>query len=241
MRPVVVVRHQMPDGLAVAADEFRAAGLATAYVELWQGEALPTVDEVAALVFLGGDMSAASSEGFSSMADELSLIRAALRDSVPLLGLCLGAQLLAAGAGGEVFRAPRPSVGFLPAVKEEAAASDPLFAGFCATDSVLRWHEDTFTLPPLAQLLMTGEGRRNLAFRIGAAAWGVQFHLEVDRSLLEAWIDDSADRLEASWGTRASALLAAADTHLTHQQVHARQAFRAFAELVTARNGTLTA
>ncbi len=241
MRPVAVLRHQMPDDLGLGESELRAAGVPLEYVELWDGHPLPELDRVSGLVFLGGDMSANDGDRYPFLNAEQDLMRAAIAREVPLLGLCLGAQLLAAAAGGTVYSAPRRSNGFLVATPTSAAAADPLFADFCSSDRLLRWHEDTFTLPPEACLLLTAEDMPNLAFRVGESAWGIQVHIEVDRRLLRLWIDASGDALHSYWGSPPGALADAADEHLPHQVEHARRAFRAFAGLVMTRDASVKA
>ncbi len=236
MKPVVVVRHESPDRIRLAEDVFGKSGLGVGYVDLWRGHPLPTCAEVSALVFLGGSMGVGDSNEFPFLAAEQKLVQEAVRQSIPLLGLCLGAQLLAAATGGKVFRAAHPSIGFLPVAKTMAADSDGLFSGFCATDRLLSWHKDTFTLPPRSQLLMTSDDTPNQAFRVGACAWGAQFHFEVDDSLLETWIESSREVLQTTWGIDPGAFVEAARRHLPHQQTHAREAFKALAELAIHRS-----
>lgn len=232
----MIVRHEFPDRLRLVEDVFARSGLRTEYVDLWRDHQLPRPADVAALIFLGGTMGVADSDEFPFLAAEQDLIRGAVRQSIPLLGVCLGAQLLAAATGGQVFNAAHRSIGFLPVAKSKAAASDLLFSGFCATDRFLSWHQDTLTLPPGSQLLMTSVDTPNQAFRIGACAWGVQFHLEVDQPVLESWIESSREPLQSAWGIDPGAFVEAARRHLPHQQTHARHAFKAFAELATRRD-----
>jgi GMP synthase (glutamine-hydrolysing) len=236
MKPVVVVRHEGPDRIRLAEDVFAESGLRVAYVDLWRDHQLPSPADVAALVFLGGTMGVGDSNEFPFLAAEQDLIREAVRQSIPLLGLCLGAQLLAAATGGKVFRAAHRSIGFLPVAKTLAAESDGLFRGFCATDRLLSWHQDTFTLPPGSQLLMSSDDTPNQAFRVGACAWGAQFHFEADQALFENWIESSRELLPSTWGITTGALVEGARSYLPHQQTHARQAFKALAELAIRRS-----
>lgn len=235
MRPVIVIRHEDPDNLGLGKDVLTAAGLRVEYFDIWRGGNLPPAGGAAAVVLLGGSMGVGDRDRFPFLAPERDLVRECLRQDVPLLGLCLGAQLLADASDGCVMRAPRRSIGFLPVAKTDLAASDLLFKGWCATDRVLRWHEDTFTLPPGAELLMAAEDVPNQAFRVGKCAWGVQFHMELDRPLLDAWIESSSDSLRAVWKTDPQDLLDGAAAWLSHQQTHARETFSAFAEVVQRR------
>jgi GMP synthase (glutamine-hydrolysing) len=234
-RPVLVVRHEDPDHLGLGAEVLTAAGLRVESLDLWLDGSLPAVDDLAALVILGGTMGVGDAARFPFLASEQELIRDSVEHGVPLLGLCLGAQLLASALGGEVSRAPHRSIGFLPVGKTSHGGSDRLFHNWCSTDRVFRWHEDTFTLPRGAELLMSAGDVTNQAFRVGHSAWGVQFHMELDRPLLEAWIASSPESTLAEWGAEPKDLLDGAGRWLAHQQSHARQTFAAFADVVLRR------
>jgi GMP synthase (glutamine-hydrolysing) len=234
-RPVLVLRHEDPDHLGLGAEVLTAAGLRLEPLDLWLGGPLPAPGDVAAIVVLGGTMGVGDAARFPFLTPEQELIRESVEHGVPVLGLCLGAQLLAAALGGEVGRAPTRSIGFLPVAQTSRAASDPLFHNWCAEDRLFRWHEDTFTLPAGAELLMSAGDVPNQAFRVGDSAWGVQFHMELDRPLLEAWIASSPESALAEWGASPQDLRDGADTWLAHQQAHATQAFAAFADVVLRR------
>ncbi len=235
MRPVVVLRHEDPDHLALGAEVLQASGLTVEYLDVWRGATLPAPDDLGGLVLLGGSMGVADHEAFPFLGAEQELIRTCEQRAVPLLGLCLGAQLLAAALGGHVSRAPRRSLGFLPVERTGEGAVDPLFHQWCATDRVFRWHEDTFTLPPGADLLMSAVDIPNQAFRFGKCAWGVQFHMELDRPLLDAWIASSGESIRSNWGADPDEILHDASIWLPHQQAHAREAFKSFAVVVHSR------
>jgi GMP synthase-like glutamine amidotransferase len=236
LKPVVVIRHESEDSLAVGEDDLADAGLGPRYVDVWKGEPLPQLRDVSGLVFLGGSMGVEDSDQMPFLTAEQHLMTQCLQEQVPILAICLGAQLLAAAGGGLVSKAPRRSIGFLPVDTTDLAGSDPLLQAWCSNDRVLRWHEDTFDLPRSAELLMTATDIPNQAFRVGDCAWGVQFHLEVDREMLEAWIAASGEALQAVWDTDASDLRRQADAWLPHQESHARETVKAFADLVVRRS-----
>ncbi|TAN31768.1 type 1 glutamine amidotransferase [bacterium] len=237
MKPVFCLRHEQPDTLGAGDASFSWSELDATYIDVWSGQEVPPLEEASALVVLGGSMGVPDIDRFPFLNTELATIRDALHHSLPVLGICLGAQLLAAAAGADVFRAPHRTLGFRSVMKLPAAASDPLFRTYCNVDRVLRWHEDTFTLPAAAELLMTSHDLPHQAFRVGACAWGVQFHIEVDDDLLHAWLDAAGPRLQAMWGTSRDALLSEADHYLTHQQRHSDAVFAAFARVVRQREG----
>src|SRR5438270_14037427 len=121
VRPVVVLRHEEPDHLGCGREVLTAAGLRVEDFDAWRATALPAPDDIAGLVVLGGSMSVRDIDEIPFLGAERELVRECVRLSVPLLGLCLGAQLLAAALGGRVTRAPHRSIGFLPVATTDAA------------------------------------------------------------------------------------------------------------------------
>jgi GMP synthase-like glutamine amidotransferase len=151
------------------------------------------------VVVMGGPMSATSDVGFPTRRAELALLGDAVRRGVPVLGVCLGAQLLATAAGGEVRDGDAgPEIGFGRVELLAAATDDPLLAGLGDTMDVLHWHGETFELPPGAVLLASSTRYTNQAFRLGRRAWGLQFHVEVDLAGVRAFLEASGDEVVAA-------------------------------------------
>ncbi|MHB1138936.1 MAG: type 1 glutamine amidotransferase [Microthrixaceae bacterium] len=195
--PVLVVQHLEPEQPAHLRDALEDAELEVTVVRVDRGEALPeSSDGLSGLVVLGGPMSARSDEGFPTRRAELALLVDALGREVPVLGICLGAQLLAAAAGASVLPGHGPEIGWAPIELVEGAANDPLFVGVAGAVDVLHWHGETFDLPDGATLLASTDAYANQAFRVGEVAWGLQFHLEVDAAAVERFVaafpDDAA-------------------------------------------------
>jgi GMP synthase-like glutamine amidotransferase len=133
------------------------------------------------LVVMGGPASATSDDGFPTRRGELALLADAVQRGIPTLGICLGAQLLAAAAGGQVVIGEAgPEIGWAPISLTPHGMADPLLTGAPPHVTVLHWHGDTYTLPPGGVLLASSDRYENQAFRLGHCAWGLQFHLEVD-------------------------------------------------------------
>jgi GMP synthase-like glutamine amidotransferase len=172
-------------------DALVAAGVTLEVCRVWDGDAVPTTSQgLAGVVVMGGAMSAGSDDGFPARGAELALLRHAVAQQVPVLGVCLGAQLLAAAGGAPVY--PGESgleLGWVPVGLEEGSATDPLFSGLPRQLTVLNWHGDTFDLPDGAVRLASGATYPNQAFRLGERAWGVQFHIEVDVAAVDCFID----------------------------------------------------
>jgi GMP synthase-like glutamine amidotransferase len=141
------------------------------------------------LVVMGGPASATSDDGFPTRRGELALLADAVQRGIPTLGICLGAQLLAAASGGRVVIGEAgPEIGWAPISLTPHGRADPLLTGAPPLVTVLHWHGDTYTLPPGAVLLASSDRYENQAFRLGRCAWGLQFHLEVDVEVVARFV-----------------------------------------------------
>src|ERR1044072_2729791 len=196
------------------------------------GQPLPGHDEVAGAVVMGGPMNVDEVGRFPALTAEREWLGAAVGRGMPVLGICLGAQLLARALGAAVRAGERPEVGFAPV--EVTDAADPVFGGLVPSSEVLHWHGDVFDLPAGATSLASSARTEHQAFRAGNA-WGVLFHPEADFALVEAWlavpgmIDEAAAAL-GNGGTRALPERAAAvEATLVERTA---PGFAAFAEIV---------
>ena len=142
------------------------------------GDPLPSTDEVAGLVVMGGPMGALDDAAYPHLAAERDLLRACVEGNVPVLAVCLGAQLLAAAVGSRVFQGPRPEVGLGIVTLTEAGRRDPAFGPAGHVLPVLHWHGDTFDLPSGATLLASSDAYLHQAYRVGRA-YAMQFHVEI--------------------------------------------------------------
>ncbi|MDX6623724.1 MAG: hypothetical protein QOE75_1656 [Solirubrobacterales bacterium] len=149
------------------------------------GHPLPPPEEVAGAVFLGGPMNVDEVVRFPGLAAEREWIAAAVERGLPLLGICLGAQLLARALGAEVRPGPRWELGFGEVRVHDP--EDPLLGALAPGLEVLHWHGDVFDLPAGAHHLASSAQTENQAFRVNNA-WGVLFHPEADFALVEAWL-----------------------------------------------------
>ncbi|TMK59021.1 MAG: type 1 glutamine amidotransferase [Actinobacteria bacterium] len=149
------------------------------------GQPLPAHDEVAGTVVMGGPMNVDEVDRFPALAAEREWLAEAVARELPVLGICLGAQLLARALGAEV-RSGEREIGFAPV--EVADADDPLLGGLAPRTEVLHWHGDCFDLPAGAEHLASSERTACQAFR-ARNAWGVLFHPEADFALVEAWME----------------------------------------------------
>ena len=137
------------------------------------------------LILLGGPMSA--NDDLLFLHHQLRAIEIALKQEIPVLGICLGAQLLAKAAGGKVYRNTAKEIGFHNVERTGDGQRDPILCGLNATECVFHWHSDTFDLPAGAKLLASSSLTRNQAFRFGESAYGLQFHPEVTPAMIAQW------------------------------------------------------
>lgn len=195
----LVVEHSASDGAGRLGDWLAAAGILLDVRTPADGGGLPALDGYAALVVLGGGMGAYDDEVAPWLPATRGLLRDAVRTGVPVLGVCLGAHLLAAALGGQVRPGDEgPEIGPGLVAKRDAAAADRLFGPVPFTPDVLQWHWDVVTeLPAGATLLASSTRYPNQAFRVGETAWGVQFHLETTPETVRRWAAEDAARLAA--------------------------------------------
>ena len=197
MKPILVLQHVPHETLGSLEGHFRAAGLSWQMLSLFD-QIPPRLDlrEAAGLVVLGGPMNVDEVDQFPFLATEVNWIRVALVQGVPILGVCLGSQLLAKAAGAKVYANGVKEIGWYELGLTPAAANDPLFAGVGPQATVFQWHGDTFDLPDGAVHLASSPRCRHQAFRVGDSAWGLQFHVEMTPELVESWLDHPEGQAE---------------------------------------------
>ncbi len=227
MKPILVVQHAELEGPAALRTELQRAQCEVAVIRTDLGQPIPRdLADYAALIVMGGPMSATSDDDFPTRVAELALVRHALTESIPTLGVCLGAQLLATAAGARVYLGPEAEIGWRPVTFTAAASTDPLLADIESPLTVLHWHGETFDLPPDAVHLAASASYPNQAFRLGAAAWGLQFHVEVDDEAVERFVtafpEDAAQAPGGADAIRADARAATTQLRAVQARVGAR-------------------
>jgi GMP synthase (glutamine-hydrolysing) len=210
VKPILAIEQDptLP-GLGLLGRAVRSRGLPLVSAHAWEGDLDGLrASDFGGIVPLGGSMHAWDEDRLPYLARERELLREAVDEGVPVLGICLGGQLLARALGAEVRPADNPETGWLTVEATPEAADDRLLAHLRAPVGVYQWHLDVFELPAGAVRLARSALSPNQAFRYGERAWGLQFHPEVDFPLYAGWIQNYADALE-HMGLDADALEAA--------------------------------
>ena len=182
---ILVFQHVASEHPGSFRDVMAAGGHSMHQVELDEGESIPSLDDYDILLVMGGPMDVWEADQHPWLVAEIAAIRAWVSAGRPYLGMCLGAQLLAAAMGGEVrLMAGPPEVG----ISTVTLQPDPLFAGVAEPCTCFQWHgAEVAVLPPGARLLATSLGCRVQAFAIGAKAYGLQFHMELTETTAAEW------------------------------------------------------
>lgn len=211
---ILVVEHEAPAGPGMLGEALRAEGAELVTVGPDTGREIPaSLDGYDALIVLGGTPGPTDDDIAPWLPATRELVAQALADEVPHLGVCLGAQILAVVAGGRVSDAALPEVGLCDIALTPAAEGDPLLDGLTASDGgplrAMQWHLLEVTeLPPGSRSLANNERCANQAFRVGANAWGLQFHLEANAAIAQSWIDDpGAGAQLASFGVSTESII----------------------------------
>jgi len=197
MGKMVVIKHAH-ESLGRLAERLAHHGVEWEEVMVIDGEPLPGADEVGALVTMGGSMGAYETEEHPYLVDEMQLVRDLVERDVPVLGICLGSQLLAAALGGRAYLADRPEVGAVSVELTEAGRRHPVVSKVDGR-RVFEMHEDTFDLPP-GSALLARSARFPQAFALGSAL-AIQFHPEAHNCQANRWARTGAREMVERAGT----------------------------------------
>ena len=233
MPKLLVFQHAAHEVLGTLDPHLRREGFRIRYVNFARHpDARPGIAGYDALVVLGGPMNVDEGDRHPHLRHELAVIRDALDRGRPVLGICLGAQLLAHALGGHVGRASAPEIGWFDVTRSDAASDDPLLGHFGGVERVFQWHGYTFELAPGTVHLASSERCPNQAFRAGDSAWGLQFHLEVDQPMIARWVHAPANAPEVAACGGPESILHETEARIERQRALAENAFAGFVQRV---------
>jgi len=190
---VLVLQHEPLDGPGYLGEALERRGAGLHLVRLERGEPIPDPLVYDALLSLGGEMNVYQEAEHPWLQEENSAIERALAADQPVLGVCLGGQLLAKALGAPIHVGKATEIGLVRVRLTEAGRADPLFAGLAGGLEVVQWHHDTFAIPGGAVALASSAACANQAFRFGTRAYGLQFHPEVTPAILAGWLHGADD------------------------------------------------
>jgi GMP synthase (glutamine-hydrolysing) len=190
-RPKILVFQHVPfEPLGTLDPLLKNAGFRLRYVNFARdSNQVPSLDGYSALIVLGGPMNVDQIEDYPNLATEILLLQEALDRGMSVLGICLGAQLLARALGAIVKPDHAREIGWHDVHLTKAGTDDPVLSAFNARQQVFQWHEDAIELPDGATHLASSDACDVQAFSVGESAYGFQFHLEVDHLLIDRWLD----------------------------------------------------
>lgn len=184
---ILVIQNIAIDPIGVYGEYLRAQGRR---LQIWlpQEQPSPPPGDYSGLIVLGGSMNACEDDAFPHLRQVVDLIHQFSDAGKPILGICLGAQLIARAFGGRVYQNPEPELGFTPVYPAATSLAEPFLQSCPPNLHMMQWHFDTFDLPAGAELLMSSDRCRHQFYRIGNNIYGVQFHPEVSPEIVRGWL-----------------------------------------------------
>lgn len=232
MARVVVIQNfqvESPELIAVVLSE---QGVEVELIKTYEGQPVPdNLDAHAGLVVMGGPMGVNDLAQHPFITKVLGLINNALEQNKPVLGICLGSQLLAHVLGSPITNGAQKEIGWHPVTLSAQGQADALFTGCPQSFTPLHWHSDVYNLPAGATLLASTQMTPCQAFRFGNNAYGVLFHMEITPGVLAGWANEFASEM-AEVGLTESDLLAGGDTHLPTLEPIGRGVFERWAKML---------
>ncbi len=232
MAKVWVVQHIHCETLGTIADALESQSISPQYIRPFKGEKIPDeMRESSGLIIMGGPMGVYEQDRHPFLRQENRLIEQALKEEKPILGICLGSQLLAAVLGGEVTKGKKKEIGWHSITLTKVAATDPLWIGVEPSFTAYHWHGDIFNLPKDAVSLASSALTDCQTFRYGRNAYGFLFHMEVTRKIIAEMVAAFADALKEA-AVDGQEIIRKAEDHLAGLQRIGSLVFQRWAKLV---------
>jgi GMP synthase-like glutamine amidotransferase len=195
---IQVLQHVPFEDAGSMTTDFKQRGYPVANTHWYRGDTTPALDSFDTLIVMGGPMGVYDEADHPWLAQEKALIKAAIDADKIILGVCLGAQLIACVLGAKVSRNPQREIGWFPLTLQTPPEQSPLGSALPQGAEVLHWHGDTFALPEGARWLASSEACAQQAFSMGDRIFGFQFHLETTEVSARALVTECADELDGS-------------------------------------------
>jgi GMP synthase-like glutamine amidotransferase len=205
----LIVTHHPEEGPGLLEDIFKQRGWGMKEVGLWNGNSLPDPAPFHLLILMGGPMSVNDENLHPFLAQEKHFVSQWINRGKPIVGICLGAQLIAHCLGGRVYRGPKEEIGWYDAVLTEEGRRDPFLQSFPMLFPVFQWHGETFDLPDGVVLLASSGDYPHQAFRYKDSIYAFQFHLEITEGMIQTWLAENKGE-----DTNKSRILSALCLHL---------------------------
>lgn len=235
MRKVLVFQHVAHKILGTLNPTLKSHGLNMRYVNFERTpDEQPSMQKYNGLIVLGGHMGVYEADKYKHIKVEMQLIEEALKKDIPVLGICLGAQLLAHVLGAPVRKSNEKEIGWCDVNLTEQGLKDPLLSHFNPTEKVFQLHGDTFDIPQSAIHLASSPACQAQAFRYGDKVYGLQFHLEVDQAMIQRWLDNPRNQEEmfsAHQGFSMEKISLETHENIAHSMDLSKQCFEQFINL----------
>jgi len=194
-KEILILQHADNEGPGSFADYFASKGWSLRTIHMGQTPLkLSDMLNAAAVISMGGPINVYETNKYPFLKGEEEFIQNSMTRHIPILGICLGAQILAKSCGAAVSKAPVKELGWYNVNLTDTGRKDPLFEGIAGQFTVFQYHEDTFAVPQSARLLAAGDKCANQAFCCGQHAYGLQFHLEVSIDMVKDWVSEPIAR-----------------------------------------------
>ena len=234
MKKLLVLQHVPHEILGTLNPVLKRSGFRIRYINFSrQPDAQPSLDGYHGLVILGGPMSVNDADRLPHLIVEMKLIEDAMKRDVPILGICLGAQLIARTLGARVYPNKEKEIGWYDVSPTKEAERDSLLGAFRGSERIFQWHGETFDIPQSARHLASSRLCHNQAFRYGPKVYGLQFHLEVDEPMIHRWLRVPENRQEIASlrGVDADQIHAETPQHIERLHELSHHTFEAFTDL----------
>lgn len=197
MPNIAVLQHVECETLGMMENIFRENNIDFSYIQTFNGDTIPVdLDDFNALIIMGGPMGVYEYDKFPFISDEITLVKNCLQTKKPILGICLGSQLLASALGSDIVPGPAKEIGWYKIHLDNQSNNDPLFHDFDDSFTAFLWHGDIFDLPPDATKLASSDLTDCQAFKFGTNAYGLLFHLETTRQIALNMVDKFKDEIK---------------------------------------------